>query len=107
MKREGLTTATMRTFTSLLKTLVLNGADLNDVESVKEALTRIKNSNSRYTAITAYACYLRFKGGTWKPPKCIKQQKFPFIPAEEEIEALIAGCSRLISTILLLLRKQA
>jgi len=40
-------------------------------------------------------------------PKCKCTRKIPFIPTEQELDALIAGCGRKTSTFLQLLKENA
>lgn len=44
---------------------------------------------------------------TWEPPKYTVTRKIPFIPTEQEIDALIAGCSKTVATFLQLLKETA
>ena len=43
----------------------------------------------------------------WEKPKCHVTQKFPFIPTEQELDALICGTGRKVSTFLQLLKETA
>ncbi|UCE57813.1 MAG: site-specific integrase [Candidatus Bathyarchaeota archaeon] len=44
-------------------------------------------------------------GITWKPPKCNYTHKLPFIPTEEEVDALIAACGKKLATFLKTLKE--
>jgi integrase len=55
---------------------------------------RDKGPNRRRNVINAYALFLKFNGATWTKPKCKVTRKFPFIPTEQELDALIAGSHR-------------
>jgi integrase len=44
-------------------------------------------------------------GGKWEPPKYKPTRKLPFIPTEQEINQLIAGCNRKTATFLQLLKE--
>ena len=44
-------------------------------------------------------------GLTWQKPKYKAVEKLPFIPAEEEIDSLIAGCATQMSTFLQMLKE--
>lgn len=58
-------------------------------------------------AVDAYSAFLRMSGRTWDPPRYQVVERLPFIPTEEEIDALIAGCSQKTSTFLQLLKETA
>jgi len=106
LKKQNSTDSTIKTFTCLLRRLVSNGANLDDSESVKEVLANMKVSpNSKTLIVATYSSYLKFHNGSWIPPKYKRQDKIPFMPQESEIDALISGCSRRISALLLLLKE--
>ena len=82
------------------------GADLFNADSVKEAIAKQKWSTARrHTAISAYTLFLKMMGKRWVPPICKVTRKLPFIPTEEEIDALIAGCGKKTGTLLQLLKE--
>jgi len=47
------------------------------------------------------------KGGTWDPPRYRFAHRILFVPSEEELDALIAGCGSKTSTFLRLLKERA
>jgi len=55
--------------------------------------------------VTTYTAFLKSLELSWKSPKYRYQQKIPFIPLESEINDLIAGCGKKISTTLQLLKE--
>ena len=50
---------------------------------------------------------LRINGLTWEKPRTNVGQKFPFIPTEQEIDALISGSGKKTATFLQLLKETA
>ncbi len=106
MKKQGYAPSTITTRERLLRTLTKRGANLNDPESIKETIANQKWCNKRkVNAADAYTAYLRMHNKTWDPPRYRVAQKLPFIPKEEEIDALIAGCGPKTSTFLQLLKE--
>ena len=116
LKKNGYSEATIRTWTSALKTLVFFGANLNEPEHVKQTLVYIKcvkgknkgaswSEKRKRDAIMAYTAFLKKHGKTWEPPHCNIARKIPFIPLEQELDALIAGCGKKTSTFLQLLKE--
>ena len=88
--------------------LILNGANLLDPESTKEALKRYKVSQSRKrNAINAYNQFLKLNGLSWEKPKCKVTRKFPFIPLEKELDDLIAASGKKNAAFLQLLKDTA
>ncbi|MBS7610897.1 tyrosine-type recombinase/integrase [Candidatus Bathyarchaeota archaeon] len=57
------------------------------------------------TYVKAYDAFLKFVKGSWEMPKFKVKEKMPFIPTEEELDQLIAGCGRKTSTLLQLLKE--
>ena len=108
MKKEGYAPSTITTRERLLRTLTKRGANLNDPDSIKEAIAKQEWCNKRkMNAADAYTAYLRMHNQTWNTPRYRIAQKLPFIPTEKEIDALIAGCGKKTSTFLQLLKETA
>lgn len=108
MQKQGYSPETIRMNRTALKVLTERGANLIDDESVKEVIAKQKWSDARRrNVINAYSLFLKFQGLTWDKPKCHVQQKFPFIPKEEELDQLVAGSGRRVSTMLQLLKETA
>jgi len=106
LKREGASNDTINTYSSLLRKLLKLGADVLNPESVKTILAEHEfNPNTKACIIAAYTSFANYCGLSWKPPKYKWQTKIPFIPEEKEIDALIAGCSKQIATILQTLKE--
>jgi integrase/predicted RNA-binding Zn-ribbon protein involved in translation (DUF1610 family) len=109
MQQEGYNKETIRGGSSCLRQLMLRGADLADPESVKEVLAKEQKwgQNRKRNVINAYTLMLKFDGKSWTKPKCPVTQKFPFIPTEQEIDALIAGSGKKNAAFLQTLKETA
>jgi integrase len=108
MKKQGYAESTIITRVKLLKILAKRGADLRDPESIKETIARQEWSNKRkVNAADAYTAFLRMNGKKWDPPRYKYASKLPFIPTEQELDVLIAGCGPKTSTFLQLLKETA
>jgi len=106
MLKQGYAESTIKGRAKLLKILVKRGANLFVTESVKEAIAKQKWSGGRKAnAVEAYTCFLQMLGKTWEPPKYKRVRKLPFIPTENEVDQLIAGCGRKTATLLQLLKE--
>jgi integrase len=59
-------------------------ADLNNPETIKEALAKMEiDENTKATYCAVYTSFLKSIGKTWKPPKYTFRQKLPeFLPTE-------------------------
>lgn len=108
LKKQGYAESTITGRDKLLKLLAKRGANLYDSKSVKVAIANQKWCNKRkMNAVDAYTVFLRMTNGTWDPPRYKCVSKLPFIPKEQELDALIAGCGPKTSTILQLLKETA
>jgi len=108
MQKQGYAESTIKLNRTCLKMMILNNANLLDPESVKVALLRYKASqNRKRNVINAYSQFLKLNGITWAKPKCKVIRKFPFIPLEKEIDALISGSGPKTATFLQLLKETA
>jgi len=109
MRNEGLADNTITRRGKLLKTLVKRGAQLLSPESVKEVIARQEkwSPKTKELAVEAYSCFLKMSGGTWQPPRFMQVEKLPFIPTGEEVNQLIAGSNKKVSTFLQLLMETA
>jgi len=106
MKKEGYAENTITRRIRLLTTLAKRGAYLLDTESIKVVIAEQKwNLKTKELAVEAYSCFLKMVGGTWKPQKYRAPRTLPFIPTEQDINQLIAGCNRKTSTFLQLLKE--
>jgi integrase/predicted RNA-binding Zn-ribbon protein involved in translation (DUF1610 family) len=104
--KQGYAQSTIEGRVKLLKRLVKIGANLFDPESVKEAISRqIWSDGRKELAVEAYSNFLKMCGGRWDPPKYKRQESLPFIPSEDEINQLIAGCSKRVAAFLQLLKE--
>jgi integrase/predicted RNA-binding Zn-ribbon protein involved in translation (DUF1610 family) len=102
MQKQGYDKETIRGSENCLRALLSENANLLDSESVKEVLAKdsLKKTprwgqNRRRNIINAYTLFLKInKMPQWEKPKCKVIRKFPFIPIEQEIDALIAGSGK-------------
>jgi integrase len=107
LKNQAYSQHTIRSRADLLKGLIKKNADLNDPESVKAAIANADNwsETTKLLATTAYDSLLKWQGKAWIPPRYRQTQKIPFIPTEEELDALIAVCRKKIATMLQILKE--
>jgi len=106
LKKNGRKESTIKPQTKLLRILAKRGADLHDPESVKETIARQSWSEGRKeNAVNAYSNLLRMIGGKWDPPRYRRVEKLPWIPTEQDVDQLIAGCSARMASFLQLLKE--
>jgi integrase len=109
MQKQGYASGTIRSNAGALRALLTRHADLMSPESVKEALAKEQawSQNRRRNVITAYTLFLKLNGLSWEKPHCNVVRKIPFIPTEQEIDVLMAGCLPTVATFLQLLKETA
>jgi len=104
--KQGYAKSTIECRTKTMKRLLNLQADLSNPESIKEVITKQTWSNGRKEyVVEAYSSFLKFVGGKWDPPKYHRIEKIPFIPTEEEIDQLIAGCGEKTTALLQALKE--
>lgn len=101
LNKEAKSEDTIRTYTSCLRRLAQH-SDLDDPESIKEYLAKIKKSvNTKANYCVAYTAFLTWQDKKWKAPKYSARSPIPeFLPTEAEIDQLISGCGKKTATIL-------
>jgi integrase/DNA-directed RNA polymerase subunit M/transcription elongation factor TFIIS len=87
---------------NMIKRLVDLGANLLDPESVKLILAKREGWQDGYKMLMTYAyeSFLKMEGLSWERPRYTQEQTLPFIPAEEELDQLIAGVGKKVGTFL-------
>jgi len=105
VKKRGLAEQTIKQRVCRLKQLVKRGANLLDPDSVLTVLATSNwtDSNKR-VFIVAYKSFAKTFNIAFEPPKTRVERKLPFIPTEEELDQLIAGCGKKTATFLQVLK---
>jgi integrase len=105
------------TISSRLRALkqVARQTNINNPEAVKTWLNGIDpstqkifcrwNNKTKVKFCDSYTAFLTYRGMTWKAPKYVIQDKIPFLPTEQEIDLLIAGCGKTTATVLQTLKE--
>ena len=105
-RKNGKAEHTIRTYAGALLRIA-RFCNLNDPESVKEYIANIKCvTNTKAGYAVAYTAFLAWQDKTWKAPKYTVRSPIPeFIPTEQEIDQLVAGCGKKTATILQTLKE--
>jgi integrase len=106
MLKRGYAKSTIECRVKIIKRLTKLGVSLLDTESIKEILTKQTWSEGRKEIVVeAYTNFLIMVGGKWEPPRYRRIEKIPFIPTEQEIDQLIAGCGEKTTAVLQILKE--
>jgi len=105
LKKEGLEDQSIKTYDTVLKLLMKSCGNL-EPESVKEVLAKKKwSENTKVLVSMAYSRFLEFQGRTWEAPKYRITRKIPYVPLESELDTLICGARKKLTTFLRLLKE--
>ncbi len=89
-----------------LRSLIRNGATLDNPSSVKSAIYGMKVSNrTKNQLVIVYDSFLKHIAKTWDKPKYRSERKIPIVPLETELDQLIGGTSKTILTFLQILKE--
>ncbi len=107
MKREGYSPKTIRDKVQTVRRLAYQLGTLLDGDAVKDYVAGLNLcGGSKLNVLKGYHTYCRWKGFSFQIPKVQNTEApLPFIPLENELDALIAGSGRKLSTILLTLKE--
>jgi integrase len=105
LKKNGVKSTTLKNYSSMLRKLATN-TNLAP-ESVKEYLAKTNewSDSSKSLCVVIYTSFLKFIDLSWQPPKYKPAEKVPFVPTEADIDELIAGSGRTLSTFLQFLKE--
>jgi len=105
LKKQGRSEHTIKNHARFLNLLIRRG--ITDPEEVKDFIATKKHwSNGTKTLrATVYKNFASWLGINWEVPKYAVTEKVPFIPTEAEVDAIIAGCGRRMSTLLQFLKE--
>jgi integrase len=108
MKLNGYKAATVEMSWKILELLIKRGADLTKPETVKKVIAEQNwSGNRRRNVINSYNQLAKYLGISWEQPKNTVTRKIPFIPTEQEIDDLIAGCPITLAVFLQILKETA
>jgi integrase len=106
MQKQGYSPATVESRIKKLTRLSRLGADLLNPENVKETIAKQPWKISTKANVAAiYGCFAKLHGLIWEPPIYKPNYEMPFIPAEAEIDQLIAACGKKLSALLQLIKE--
>jgi integrase len=99
-KKSGFSDATTNTKHKVLRMMNKNNVNLSDPEAVKlfMAIRKEWSNGHKQIAVYAYNEYAKMHKIEWSPPFYDDDKTSPFVPTEEEFEALISGTSKKIAT---------
>jgi len=105
LKKNGIKSITLKSYGSMLRKLA-NETDLTP-ENVKEYLAKTNewSDSTKSLCVIVYGSFLKFLGFSWQPPRYKPIEKMPYVPTEADIDQLISGSGRKLSTFLQFLKE--
>jgi len=108
LKERGNKDVTIERRIRYLKELAKKGADLTVPEQVKKVLAEISwVGKSKNNTADAYTLFLKMLGKSWDKPHFQEVRRLPFVPTEDEIDALISGSGWKTAIFLQLMKETA
>jgi hypothetical protein len=107
LQKQAYAETTIKTKYKALRTMLSNNVNLDNSEEVKLFIARRQSwsNGHRITAVYAYDEYTKMKGIQWTIPQYKRNETLPFVPTEKEIDALINGTAKKMSTALQALKE--
>ena len=106
LRRQAYSEATINTRAKLIRQIQKNGVNLLTPKAVKQFIADQNWSNGhKQVVVQAYNSFTQMMHIQWNPPRYRHIKSLPFLPTAHEINALITGTSKRISTSLLLLKE--
>jgi len=98
LKKRGYKESTIKENYSKILRHLARHCNLNNPESVVEYVAKKHVSSGRKELIiNCYMNYCKFKGIHFNPPRYKRVDKLPYVPSEQDIEALIAALPKKLS----------
>jgi len=109
LSRKSIKPATIKRKVKTIKSLLKHALDLNNADSVVTFINQCSwASGTKDIAIDSYRDYLNMQGLTSvKLPHIRREEKYPFIPLEQELDSLISSVRSKMATFLRLLKEGA
>ncbi|MGB9740850.1 MAG: tyrosine-type recombinase/integrase [Candidatus Bathyarchaeia archaeon] len=106
LQKQGRKPYTILARRKTLMRLLKHGANLLDPENVKEVIAKENVSiNTKVHYVSCYDGFAKWIGVHWTPPNYKTERKLPFIPTEQELDQLIAGCKKKLAAFLQTLKE--
>jgi integrase len=106
MKANNYSEQTIESYGRAVETLSKRGTDIFSVESIKTGIANYECSNrTKQNIRNAMILFLKYNGIDATIPKFKRIGKMVFIPLENELDQLIAGCKNQLATFLQVLKK--
>jgi len=106
LKNNGFADSTIKRYIQSCNTLTSYGANILNPESVKETIAKQSwQDGTKLNYVNFYDTFIKFLGLKWQKPRYKHSRKMPFIPLESEIDLLIHGTGKKISTALQIIKE--
>jgi integrase len=107
LQKQAYAEPTIRTKYKILRTMLNDSVNLADPEAVKLYIARKPTWSNGHKILATYAYneYARMKGIQWTIPQYRRDETLPFVPTEKEIDVLINGTAKKVSTALQALKE--
>jgi integrase len=107
LQKQAYAEQTIRTKYKILRVMLNDNVNLDDPETVKLYISRKQtwSNGHKILAVYTYNEYAKMKNIHWTIPQYQREETLPFVPTEKEIDALINGTAKKLSTALQALKE--
>jgi integrase len=106
LEKDGRTQGTIRNYNKWFSRCLKHDVNIFDPEEVKGYLAKAAlRERTKITIVGMLRVWYRFLKIHWEPPEYIPEAEIPFIPTEQELDQLIAGCGKKTATYLQLMKE--
>jgi integrase len=107
LQKQAYALPTIITKYKILRAMLRDNVNLSDPEAVKLYIARKQtwSNGHRILAVYSYNEYAKMKRIQWTIPQYKRNETLPFVPTEKEVDALINGTAKKLSTVLQALKE--
>ena len=106
LEKNGRTQGTIGNYNKWLNCFLKHNINLFNPEEAKGFLAKASwKESTKITIVGILTVWFRFLKLQWEPPEYIAEAKIPFIPTEQELDALIAASGKKTATYLQLMKE--
>ncbi len=106
LEKDGRAQGTIRNYNKWFARCMKHNVNLFDPEEVKGYLAKATlKERTKITIVGMLRVWYRFLKIHWEPPEYVPEAEIPFIPMEQELDQLIAGCGKKTATYLQLMKE--
>jgi integrase len=106
LEKDGRTRGTIKNYNKWFIRCLKHDVDIFNPEEVKGYLAKASlKERTKITIVGMLRVWYRFLRLHWEPPKYTAEAEIPFLPTEQELDHLVAGCGKKMAIYLQLMKE--